>query len=535
MSSLSAIEKPDAAAISVMIQLGRSLLQSGRVGEAEQALELGVLLAETEGPPASEAAGTARFDLANLLYSRGRHAEAALQYQELISRIPSHTEAHYNLGVTEVLCGRVPEAAAAYRRALALNPDHANAHNNLAMLLQSFGSDDASRAEALAHFRASNSPEARYNRALILQEQGEVEEASSLYRALLEENPDYHEARNNLANIALAQGRTQYALEQYQRILQVLPDFAEAHRNTAMAQLILGNYPEGFREYEWRKRNPSQEQRNRMAPLWDGAPLMGKTILLHAEQGLGDTIQFCRFASSVAKLGGHIVLEVQRPLANLLKSVPGVRRVVARGDDLPEHQCQCPLMSVPYRLGTSVWELPATVPYLTLGAQRMAYWEARIDAVASEDEIRVGLAWSGNTNYHDNAKRSIPPELLEGLSGVPGIHWFGLQKDNLGLRIPGLALEWLESPATTFDDAASIVKSLDLIISVDTSIAHLAGALARPVWLLASHAPDWRWMRDREDSPWYPTMRIFRQSTAGKWRPVLGRIRDRLRGLVSDR
>jgi hypothetical protein len=270
-----------------------------------------------------------------------------------------------------------------------------------------------------------------------------------------------------------------------------------------------------------------------MAPLWDGGSLVGKTILLHAEQGLGDSIQFSRFASSVSKFGGQVAVEVQRPLANLLKSISGVSEVVARGDPLPDHHCQYPLMSLPYLLGITLDNLPAHVPYLEVNPERASHWQKRINKLAADDEIRVGLAWSGNRDYHDNMKRSIQPELFEALAAATGIHWFGLQKDNRGARIPGLKLEWLETSSTTFDDAAAIVKGLDLIISVDTSIAHLAGALARPVWLLASHAPDWRWMRGCEDSPWYRTMRIFRQANAGKWWPVLERVRDRLCSLTS--
>ncbi len=530
-----------------LTRAGRALLEAGRVEEARQALEVGVLLEDgsfgegDSGKPSARALssrisyrGEARFGLANLLHAEGRYDEAAVHYGVLIDRVPAHTEAHFNLGVTELLRGRVGEAAAAYRRTLDLNPHHLNAHNNLAMLLESFGTGEESRAEALGHFRAAGTVEAQYNLALLLQERGETNQAVDLYQALLDADPANHEVRNNLANIAMAAGRVRHALGEYRHILTTVPDFADAHRNVAMSELMLGNFEEGFREYEWRLRQEAGRERNWRAPLWDGTPIAGRTILLHAEQGLGDTIQFVRFVPDVVAFGADVIVETQPPAVDLVKSMRGVGGVVARGAALPDHDLQYPLMSLPFRLGVTLETLPAAVPYLSAGRARVAAWRKKIDAIAATSELRVGLAWSGNPQYKDNAKRSVPPELLAALAGVDGVSWFGLQKDQAGVRIPGLAIEWLEGPGTVLLDAAAIITNLDLVISVDTSIAHLAGALGRPVWLLAAHAPDWRWMRERDDSPWYPTMRLFRQSRAQEWVPVLERVRTRLAALVRE-
>ncbi|MEO8024879.1 MAG: tetratricopeptide repeat protein [Bryobacteraceae bacterium] len=521
----------ESGAILALARAGNSLLAAGRIEEAEQALELGVLL-EDAGPSGVPGAGEVRFTLANLLHAQGRHAEAAAQYEALLLRQPEHTEAHYNLGVTELLRGRIGEAASSYRRVLQLDPSHANAHNNLALLLESFATEPEAHAEALAHFRASGSAEARYNLALLLHERGATNEAAAIYRSLLAEDGGHLEARNNLGNIALFEGRPADALAEYRRILALDPQFVEGHHNAAMAELFLGNFTQGFREYEWRFRRKPMRNSDPASKLWDGSDLAGQTILLQAEQGIGDTIQFLRFVPMVAAMGGNVILESQRPVAELAASVSGLTTVIPRGDALPPHDVHCPLMSLPYRLGVTLEDLPNAVPYLSAIPDRVANWRRRIRLISGEDELRVGLAWSGNPNYKDNARRSVPPGFFEVFSGLEGIRWFGLQKDQANVQIPGLHMEWLERSETTFSDAAAIVANLDLVISVDTSIAHLAGALARPVWLLTAHTPDWRWMLDREDSPWYPTMRLFRQPEHGAWRPVIERIRERLQALM---
>lgn len=516
-----------------LAELGRAFASAGRLEDARRALEAAVA---AESPPV-EASPAARFELANVLHMQGRLAEAAEQYRVLICAFPGFSEGHYNLGVTEALLGRYREALEAYQRTLALAPEHRNARNNLAVLVQQFGGD-AGRQEAARLYDEVRTPEARYNLALTRQLEGRLDDAGRLYEELLRDFPEHADARNNLGNIRLARERPAEALEEYRRAIAADPAHAEAQTNAGTAALTLGDWAYGFAQYEWRGkvaprvgaggsrgRRPAPARRG---PRWNGEPLEGRTLLVEAEQGLGDTIQFCRFLPLAAARGGRVVVECHPPLVELVASVAGVEAVFPLGGPAPRFDAVCPMMSLPHALGIEFLALPAGVPYITVPEAPAEYWRTRVREEKGLNRLAVGLTWSGNPDYRENGRRTVPEAALAELGAAAGIRWINLQKDRPGAAIPRMDLAALETPATTLTDAAAIVEALDLVVSADTSMAHLAGALARPVWLMTPYAPDWRWMLGRSDSPWYPTMRLFRQSSPHDWTPIVAAIRDAL-------
>jgi hypothetical protein len=329
--------------------------------------------------------------------------------------------------------------------------------------------------------------------------------------------PDRAETHYNLGVAVGRQDRYADAVACYGRALALKPDYAQAHFNRAHALLLTGELDEGWQEYEWRFA-VARYDRGFDQPLWSGEPLAGRSILLHAEQGFGDTLQFVRYVPAVAERGGRVVLEVPKQLVPLARTVAGTSEVVATGDPLPTFDCHCPLLSLPRAFKTNLATIPDSVPYLSVSAEASAAWAERI---APASGLRVGIVWAGTT------VGAIDLRLLQPLWEVPGISWFSLQVGDQsgdislldGVKIADLSL-WL----TDFAETAAAVCQLDLVISVDTSVAHLAGALGRPVWITLPCWPDWRWQIERADSPWYPTARLFRQKKAGDWSCVVREV-----------
>ena len=313
------------------------------------------------------------------------------------------------------------------------------------------------------------------------------------------------------------------------------PGDARPHWNKALALLLAGDYAPGWAlyEYRWKNDETKHHRRDFAHPLWLGdTPLAGKTILLHAEQGLGDTIQFCRYAKHVAELGARVILQVQPSLLPLLGSVEGVAQLVGEGKALPEFDLHCPLLSLPHALRASVDCIPSHVSYLTADAVRVGQWQQRL---GPRQRPRVGLAWSGAAGHDNDRNRSIA--LAELLRHLPaGVDYISLQKD---LRpadaavIAGSALRHFGDDLRDFADTAALCELMDVVISVDTSVAHLAGALGRPTWVLLPHAPDWRWLLGTDRSPWYPTARLYRQGADGAWAGVLDRLAVDVAALVA--
>ncbi|HEV2947630.1 MAG TPA: DUF6165 family protein, partial [Gemmataceae bacterium] len=365
---------------------------------------------------------------------------------------------------------------------------------------------------------------------------GKLEDARPILQHAQELSGNPVEGYNNLALAASLAGNQQEAVRLFSKALELRPDHAEVHWNLSLALLAQGEFLEGWREYEWRWKCKDLPKLGEFSkPVWDGSPLAGRTILLHAEQGLGDTLQFIRYAALVKERGGNVVVQVPKALAKILTGVPGVDHLVVAGEAVPEFSCHAPLLSLPYIFGTILETIPANVPYLFADARFVDEWRTKLAPLSG---FRVGIAWQGNPQRAwDHPHRSITLAEFAPLSKVEGVRLISLQKgpalDQLkDSGFPVAAVDPSEEETSgAFTTTAAIMKNLDLVITSDTALAHLAGALAVPVWLALSCAPDWRWLLDREDSPWYPTMRLFRQKTRGDWQEVFMRMADQLRAI----
>ncbi len=501
-------------------RLGRTLMSQGHLEQAAEAFR-----ASARFEP--EAAET-HFELGNTLHAAGQYEEAAQSYLRAIECRPTHAEASHNLGVTRTMQLRTAEAIAAYEEAVRIRPDYPEPHNNLGTLLQALGRDDRAMHHYQEALRISpESLEVRYNLALFAQERERLEEAVDAYCELLERKPDHVEARNNLGNTLLALGRPKEAILSYRQTLVDAPDSAEARWNLGLTQLLLGRFKEGWAGHEWRFGQKDTVPRLFPQPMWDGSPLEGRRILLHAEQGLGDTLQFVRYAPLVQQRGGIVILECQQPLVRLLAGASGIDRLIARGHPLPEFDCHTPLLSLPAIFRTVLDTIPAAVPYIKASPEEVERWREIIESHAgARSGLKVGLTWAGNPRHRNDRNRSLAPSDLSALAGLDETVFFQLQKDMT--TAPDLDMIELLDSTSDFLDTAAILQNLDLLISVDTSVAHLAGALGRPVWTLLPFAPDWRWMTGRSDSPWYPSMRLYRQQSRKDWAEVLGRVRGDL-------
>ena len=473
------------------LALAESHRQAGRLAAAEDLCRR-VLQAQP-------AHGATLNLLAAVVYQRGDAAagiDLLRQAIEVNGGVPLY---HSNLGEMCRVSGRLDEAVAAGRRAVELQPNYARAWNNLGI--------------------------AYYDR-------DELDAAEECYRHAVELVPDFAEAYSNLANARLARADTAEALALYRRAVLLKPDYVDAHNNLAMTLLLTGDFTAGWRELEWRRQRPSVSGRGYAGPRWQGESFAGKTLLVHAEEGHGDAIHFMRYLPEVAKRGGSVVLAVHRGLARLAGRIAGVSAVIQLDAPAPPFDLQCPLMSVPLVLGTTLESVPAEVPYLSVDDAVVDRWRLRLRAAAG---LKVGLVWSGALKYVNNRRRAIPAERLAPLLELEGVSWFSLQ---VGKRAADLAhlpagkVTDLSSELTDYAETAGAILGLDLVISTDTSVPHLAGALARPVWLLLAFMPDWRWLLGRETTPWYPRTRLFRQPGREEWDRVVQRVAEELRAVV---
>jgi tetratricopeptide (TPR) repeat protein len=468
----------------------------------------------------------------NALAGLSRHEEALASYEHAISLDAGFAEAHYNRGVTLVTQGHCEAALESYRRATALNPDYTLAHNNLGNALSSLHR----YVEALGCYERATQARTGFvaawvNRANTLRRLGRYEESCDAARTALEYEPDHAEAHSAYGAAFAGMGRDDEALERYRRALELKPTLADAMWNKALVDLSQGRLREGWLAYEarWRVKALQLVQRYSSDPPWlGGESIRGKVILLHAEQGYGDSIQFCRYAPLVAAQGAKVLLGVPGGLRTLMGSLAGVDSVVTQSP-LPAFDLHCPLVSLPLALGTELATIPAAVPYLHADRAARASWAARLGPRSAP---RVGFAWSGSPTHTNDLNRSIALEVLLPLLRAE-VQCVSLQKVIRDTDVPILtglpALQRLGEELADFAAAAALIAELDLVISVDTAIAHLAGALGKPVWILLPYVADWRWLRGREDSPWYPAARLFRQPAAGDWAGVIERVAVELR------
>jgi tetratricopeptide (TPR) repeat protein len=512
--------RPDAAAFAhhglVMQELGR---HAEALASYDNALRL--------KPDFLDALG----NRASALIELGRFEEAVADCGRALALRPDQFEAYYNRGIAMAQLGRHDEALASFDQALVLRPDHVPALQRRGIAL-----DDLRRhAEAVVAFDRiialqPHDAEAHNHRGIALEELRRWDEALASYERALQLKPNHVEALNNRASALTEMGRFDQALQSYAQALVLRPDYAPCHWNRSLVLLRLGSFTQGFEEFEWRRKKESWASRNLAGPEWAGEPLAGKRLLLYAEAGLGDTIQFARFACTVAKGAANVTVEVQAPLRGLLQSLHGVT-VIGAGDARPAFDYHLPLMSVPHVLGTVPNTIPAPVPYLAADPDRVQHWSRRLGS----DGLKIGIAWQGNPNPNIDKGRSIPLSAFAPLVQVPGVRLISLQKgfDRLPDMPAGMTVETLgpdfDAGPDAFLDSAAVMMNLDLVISSDTSLAHLAGALGRPVWIALKHVPDWRWMMDRADTPWYPTARLFRQVRCDDWDELLGRIAAELR------
>ena len=471
----------------------------------------------------------ARFNQAVRCQASNQKLEAAHEYVQALQLHPAFFEAAFNLGVLFQEMGQSDQAVGCYRHALQFKPDFASAWGNLGVALR-----DTDRAgEAVASFREALRLQPgesgvlnNLGNALLAQQQ--YAEAIACFRDGLRRAPANPGIHLNLGNALRASGRVGEAIQSLRQALELQPDFAEAHWDLAFALLLQGDFTQGFQEYEWRWRRPDFPRRRFASPLWLGEDLAGRTLLVHTEQGAGDAIQFVRFLGGLAERGARVLLECPPSLAELFESAPGAPRVVPRGDALPECDFHLPLLSLPQRLGITLDTIPARTPYLRPPASRCAV----LPNGPRDTRLKVGLVWRGNPQHQNDRQRSLPLASLEPLFAVPDVAFYNLQvapgPQFVGEAASQPTLIPLEGLLRDFAGTASVVVQLDLVIAADTSVAHLAGALGRPAWVLLPFAPDWRWLLARADSPWYPTLRLFRQPAPGDWAAVVRCVRDAL-------
>jgi len=494
-------------------------------------------------------AASIQFNQGTDLLRRGQFLDAESCLREAIRFRPDHADALNNLGTAVWRQGRLSEAEDTYRRAHRLNPNDFAILNNLGNALwDQRRLDEASRCYRRALQLQPDSPETQMNLGVLLSDQGHYEEAIACINESLRLRPDSHEALDNLGSTLARQGKWDEAISLYDQALRLKPDYPEAHRNRSFAWLAHGDFERGWPEYEWRLKCRKNKGFVFNRPRWNGADLAGKTLLLHAEQGLGDSLQFIRFAPLVKQRGGRRILVYSPPpLVRLIARCPGVDGVVSIGSPLPDFDVHASLMSLPALLGTTLATLPKTVPYLSADRETIEEWRPIVEksfTVCPAPRLRIGIAWQGNPLNRVDRWRSYPLAQLALLADLPGVRLLSLQSGDGTDQLRGLAgrfsvAELNRGPQSLDDDrdfldTAAVMRQLDLVVTPETAVAHLAGSLGVQVWIALSHVSDWRWQLDRDESPWYPTMRLFRQSTPGVWEDVFSRMANTLKQKLED-
>ena len=504
-----------------LINRGLTLNALGRFDEALASYDRALALQPGSLP--------AHCNRGNTLRAMQRFEDALASYDRALALLPNFAEAHANRAILLAQLKRYDEALAAFERLLTLVPNNAEGYNNRGVIL----AEMKRFTEALANYDRALSlvpdyTDALYNRGNALHELGRYDEALACYDRVLLSRPNDGNALNNRGKALKELNRYDEAMECSARALAALPDNIVAHCNEASMRLLIGDLPRGFAEYEWRwkKADMAPARRDFPQPLWLGeGDIAGKTIFLHGEQGFGDAIQFCRYATLVAARGARVILEVRPPLVALMASLAGPSTVVAKGDPLPEFDLHCPLLSLPLAMGTKLETVPAQVPYLGARPELSAAWGARLGA---KTRPRVGLCWSGNATHERDRERSMRLAdylpLLELDATFVSLHQEVRPDDAAVLTARPDILHFGEA-LKDFTDTAALIGALDLVMTVDTSVAHLAGALGKPVWIMLTYVPEWRWLLTREDSPWYPSARLFRQEEGRAWAGVVARLR----------
>jgi tetratricopeptide (TPR) repeat protein len=507
--------------VEALINKGNALNDLRRHEEALLSLDKALALR----PDSAES----HYNRAIALECLGRHEEALNAYDKAIALNPGYAKAYLNRGNVLKSLEHHDEALASYSAAIALKSDFAEAHNNLGTSLEALKRyEEALSAYDRAIVLNAKSVEFHINRGHVLQSLQRCDEALVSYDEAIGLEPDVAEFYNDKGNVLTDLRRFEEAKASYDKAIALNPSYATAYYNLSLLLLRLGDYEQGWPVYEWRwKARITGAYFSE--PLWLGErSIAGKTILLHAEQGYGDSIQFVRYAQMVEALGANVILWVPGSLVSLFKTLNGSFRLFTKRDELLPFDMQCPLMSLPLALGTTVARIPAQIPYLFADPNLQRQWQARLGPRRGP---RVGLAWSGSPQHKNDSKRSIPLRELQPFLDLD-VEYHSLQKELREEDRAAIAeftqIRSHEEELGDFADTAALIAEMDLIITVDTAVAHLAGALGKAVWIMLPYVADFRWLIERSDSPWYPTARLFRQSGSGNWRSVMDKVRSEL-------
>lgn len=458
--------------------------------------------------------------------------EAVVNYKKAISLNPDNAKAHNNLGTALKKQCKLEEAEKSYNQAIELCHDYAEAHNNRGNTLQSLKRLD----ESITSYRRAitiklHYAEAHYNCGSALNEQKRFDEALIYMKRAIEIKPDYAEAYNILGATLAELGNLVEATANYSHAIELKPDYADAHLSKSFISLLKGDYKTGWQGYEWRLRKKGYTNRTFQQSKWDGSSLKGKTILVHSEQGMGDSIQFVRYLPMVQAQGGRVIFECVPELFHLLKHCTGMDKIIARsasGKISEQFDVHAHLLSLPRLFNTTLDSIPSDVTYITADSKLTERWRLRLN---DDHKYKAGIVWAGNPNHAKDKSRSCSLSDFATLAGIPEVSFYSLQKGPTSIEAdtwPERNMINLDNELKDFADTAAVIANLDIVISVDTSVVHLAGALGKTVWTLLPFVPDWRWQLERDDSPWYPSMRLFRQTKMYDWNGVFEQVKESL-------
>jgi len=465
-------------------------------------------------------------------HQAGNIQQAEHLCRKILKRQPKHFDTLHMLGFICHQRGNYDAAIKYITKALQINSNNADTYNNLGNALQSKGQlDEAITCYQKALQLNPNFADAYSNLGSAFLKKRQFDESITCYQKALQLNPTFVSAYSNLGEAFFEKEQLHEGIDACRKAIELNPGHVLAHFNLSIGLLLSGNFKEGWREYEWRWKLKDHVPRNFRQPLWNGLDIEGKTILLYAEQGLGDTIHFVRYVPLIAQRGAKVIVECKKGLTSLLKSVKGVHQVRAQGEQLPEFDIHCPLLSLPLIFNTALENIPANIPYITADNMLIQKWNDKLKSDRSR--LKVGLVWAGGPKHEKDRYRSCSLDIFSMLAQLDDIAFYSLQKGQAAeqAKNPPKGIRFIDytEEIHDFSDTAALIENLDLVISVDTAVAHLAGALGKPVWTLLHFAPDWRWLLNREDSPWYPTMRLFRQSSLGDWGSVIDNISKELK------
>ncbi len=502
---------------------------TGRTGPAQAYYRQSQRLAELHPQSAQ-----AFHRLGTLQEWQGDWEAAAASYRCALALQPDSCEVYASLGRVQLKQGAASAAVDSCRNALALDPDRQDVYGLLGQALINSGDLPAAvEVYRCALARKPDSAYAVFGLGYLFERQGDIIAARESFAQAVRFDSRLADAHLHLGITNFLEADWAAAAQSFQKVLELAPDNAEAHTFLAHLDLLHGNFARGWREYECRWQTPHflRGRRKFHVPAWNGEPLKGSRILLHAEQGMGDTIQFVRYVPMVAARGGSVTLEVPQSLHRLLAMTEGADEVIPQGTAFSQVEWHRPLMSLPHSFGTELGSIPVPIPYIRPDPALVESWRRRLHS----DSLRVGLVWGGSPAFPHERWRSIPLDQLAPLTNLADAIFYSLQVGPLARQVKqvGARLIDLQDELKDFADTAAIVSNLDLVISIDTAVAHLAGALGKPVWILLHVSADWRWLLDRLDTPWYPTARLFRQSTLGNWRDVVAAVERELRELLA--